>query len=288
MIRSVALAALLLASLFVPPGTAQTAAEAPLLDDPAGDVQLSVAGTPVTADSAAAYSGADLRGLSLTESRTEIAFTLTFEDLKAADQETAPEGTRTVVHFLHNGREFQLQVGRAVAHLATEYFAYLNFRDSATAEWNEIWYTFGEVIADVEAETLTVALQRDLLADADGAAPFPSRSLEGIRVESGSNLRNNPLISGGDLPTVDFPVWAQDNMPDDDSVGTYLIQLGVAQSGHARLSSAVPFRASNGEATTYILEAKAANLAKEPDTFSFKVVGASSRLTVVVPVQLLA
>lgn len=286
--RPALLTAILVASLLaLPPGSAQ-AAETVLLDDPAGDVQISANGSPATADPASAYSSADLRGLSLIEARTELTFTLTFEDLKSADEETAPEGTSTAVLFTHNGREFMLEVGRGVAQLATVYFSYLSFRDDAAADWSRVWSAFGEAVADADAETLAVSVPRDLLADADGAAPYPGRSLEAIRVESGSNFRGNPLVSGGGLPVVLFPLWTEDNMPDDGNGASYPLQLGVAQTGYARLSSEVPFRASNGEATTYILEAKAHNLAPEPDTFTFQVKGASNRLTVVVPVQALS
>lgn len=287
------LAALLLASLLVPaPAHAQVPTAGPtlLLEDPAGDVALNAGGSPAGAVPGAVYSGADLVALTLSETRSDVTFTLTFDDLKAPDEETAPDGMRTIVLFTHNLREFQLEIGRGVTHLSTEYFSYLSYRDDPTAVWSDIWVGFGEARPDYAADTLALSLSRDLLADADGAAPFPGRSLGEMRVSSGSQFRESPIFNpnNGVLPAVGFPVWVKDEMPEADApAATYAIQVGVTQTGHARLSSDIPFRASNGEATTYILEAKASNLADREDTFTFGIAGASDRLTVVVPIQVL-
>ena len=287
--RGILLAALLLTSLAATPA-AQAQDLVPLLSDPAGDVRVNLAGAPAVSDLAAVYSSADLVGLAITETRSEFVFTFTVDDLKPADQETAPEGFSMSAFFTHNGREFRLEAGRGVAGLGTVFYGYVDARDAPTADWSRLLYTLEDLQPDFTADTLAFPVQRDLLADADGAAPFPGRSLEAIHARSGSSLRDTPLLTADDpIPEVVYPAAAADDMPDDASAAaSYAVRLGVAQTGHAFLSSDLPFRASNGEATTYILNATASNLGDAADTFTFSVSGASSRVTVVVPIQVLA
>jgi hypothetical protein len=277
-----------LTSLFAAQPTAAQDSAA-LLSDPAGDVQLLVAGTPTAPDSAAAYSGADLRSLAIAETRTEFTFTITVEDLKPAEQDSAADGISISTYFTHNGREFRLEMIRSLPAVDATFYGYLNARDSANAEWNGLWFTGTEVRGDVDADTLSVTIPRDMLADAEGALPFPGRSLEGIHVKAGSTFQDAYISVGNPVPRVEWPANPSDDLPDDAAAAaTYPIALGVAQSGHAFLSSQTPFRASNGEATTYILTAVAENLGDAADRFTFAVAGASSRITVVVPVQVLA
>jgi hypothetical protein len=58
-------------------------------------------------------------------------------------------------------------------------------------------------------------------------------------------------------------------MPDEgNATATVEVRYGARQSGTARLSSATPTRASNGEATTFVYQVEARNLATDEDTFT--------------------
>lgn len=280
----VAVAALLL--LLPTMGVSAQEAGAAVVSDAAADVRTEAQGTagPAPGD---AYSSMDLTGLAITETMSDVTFTLTVADYKPADQQTAVDGVRFQVHFAHNGRWFLLTLDQSLPALTSSWFSSLDMRDTPDAEWTQVWFGL-EGRADPEAETVSVTLDRNLLADKDGAMPFPGRALEGIVVHSSAFL-SNVTIFGGMLPDVRSPVKVLDDMPDaGQPPARYAIIVGLAQSGHALLSSEVPYRASNGEATTFLLSATANNRADREDTFEFEAVGAPPRLAVTVPVTLAA
>jgi hypothetical protein len=281
---------LLLASAAVP---AQSQGGASFLEDSAGDVQLATTAAPVGPDAADAYSCIDLRSLALVETRSHVEFTLTVADLKDPSQEPA-DGCRYNVYFSHNGREFMLALYRVLpsvnAALGGGPFSWLYARDPPSTTWSSVWSSDGDASWDLAADTYAVSVPRLAFVDADGAPPSPGRSFERVRVEGVSAFKDSTLIGGlPGVPGVPMPAYAIDLMPDDwGQAPSFPFQLGVAQTGHARLSSDRPYRASNGEATTYVMNVTASNLADRDDRFTFRAVAVTGGLTVVVPVQVLA
>lgn len=282
--RLLVVAVALLMLLLLPPAplAAGQAPPAAVATDAEGDVRTQAQDTPAPGPGEA-YSGLDLVGLSIVEGAEDITFTLAVADLKPAEQETALDGLAFQVLFSHNGRSFRLSLLQNIPQLGSSWFAWLESRDSADAEWTQS-FADAEAQGDAAADTIATVLDRDLLADRDGAAPFPGRSLEGIRVQ-GWGYAGNMSVLGGLLPDVRSPVRIVDDMPDAGmEPARYAVQVGLAQTGHAQLTSHVPYRASNGEATTFLLNATAHNLGAADDTFEFAAVGAPGRLAITVPV----
>lgn len=264
---------------------AQDLVEMALLEDGTGDVNVMVAGTPGP-DASAAYPAADLVGLSLRESVESFTWVLEVGDIKPAEEDPGADGVEYEVRFEHNNRYFVLRLYVTLPLIDGRPFAYLDARDAADGYWGTVWAT-DEVEADQAADTFTIALPRQALADAEGAAPFPGRNLTAISVRSSSSFAGATFFNG---PSGSFslPYTIVDDMPEaGEPLAVYPVLVGVQQDGHARLSSAVPFRASNGEATTFVYQVEASNLGDEDETFELVASGVPDRMTVVVPVPLL-
>ena len=275
---------LLLAGLLsaVPAVQAQEAA-APLLDDPAGDAQLLVGDAPATSANAV-YPSVDLVALSVAEVPEAFIWTIEAGDLRAGNEETGADGFRYEVYFTHNGRHFMMMAAISLQAIDGQPLAYLNSRDSPDGQWTGVWFSAEAAVADLAADTVTVTLPRELLADLDGATPFPGRSLEAVHVEARSTFSGSSINVLERIPT---PYDVQDHMPNAaDAWATYAVQVGVQQLGDARLSSLQPFRASNGEATTFVYQVEASNIGDENATYQLVVAGAT-KADVVLPFDVL-
>lgn len=281
--RLLVVAACLLMLLSVPAASQEPGMGAGVLADGDGDVRSEVQGTAGPAPPGV-YASMDMVSLAVAESATEMAFTVTVADLRPASEETAVDGVRFEAQFAHNGRQFRLMFDHVLPTLDLAWLARLSMRDDGAAEWTQLWSSDVGARADPAADTITVALPRDLLADKDGASPFPGRTLDGIRMRSWAFLSNVSLFPGS-ATEARVPLQVVDDMPDaGQAPAAYPVQVGLAQTGHARLTSNVPYRASNGEATTFLLNATARNLSGGEDRFTFEAVGVPGRLSVTVPV----
>lgn len=275
--------ALLLLLVPWPPAASQGPGTA-VATDATDDVRAEVQTTP-TATPGGSHSSMDLVALAVAEDKEAVTFTVAVADLKPSSEETALDGIRFELLFSHNGREFRLEFDQVLPTLGLRWLARLDSRDDPAGDWTQVWSSDAAVVADAAADTLTVALDRDLLADRDGAAPFPSRTLDGLRMASRAFLSDIAVFPGTPAQ-IQAPVRVVDEMPDaGQPTVSYAIQVGLVQSGHARLTSSVPYRASNGEATTFLLNATARNLADREDRFSFSAVGVPGRLAVTLPVS---
>lgn len=283
MLRPSALALALLLLLPLPAPAQEDAP--PLLEDDEGDVALAAQGTQGPT-AAAAYPAVDLVALRLVEEPTSFTWQVQVADLRPGNEETGVDGSAYVVTFTHNGREFQLEVYYGLPAINGDLvFPNLSSRDNPDAEWAYVWGDPRAITLDYAADVLAVTLPRDILADADGASPYPGRSLEAIGVSASSTL------SGGSaqvIVEVPLPTTVADHMPEPGQpLAVFPVQLGVVQQGDARLFSDMPFRASNGEATTYVFDVQAQNLGDGEDVMELVAVGVPSKLTVVLPVPLL-
>lgn len=278
--RLIAVALLLL--VWLPfPATAQEPAA--LLTDAAGDVQLAVEDQPGTPTSL--YPSADVVGLTLTESATGFAFALELADLKPGTEDTGVDGVTYEILFTHNSREFQLIIYRSLPGLSDFPFPLLNMRDRPQDDWSTVWADPFAMTTDYVADVMTIPLPREVLADAQGATPFPGRTLDSIQVHVRSQLSDATINVFVPVPV---PLRVTDDMPNaGQAPASYPVQFGVQQSGHARLSSYAPFRASNGEATTYVMQVIAENLGDDVDDFELVATNIPERLTVVLPVPYL-
>lgn len=271
----------------LPAGGQATDATAPAgpvrLEDALNDVSLTVQGSPVGGVAGSVYPGADLASLTVTEQRSDFAIVVGVARLPTA-QDPGVDGVRYQVFFTHNGREFELRIAFTLTAVGGGPVAYLLSRDSPAAEWSILWVTDGLTL-DTSANTVAVDVPRELLVDADGAAPFPGRLLETIHAAATS------AFSGADIQVflvpVATPYEVRDVMPDDPGAAPSLaVALGVQQSGDARLYSPMPFRASNGEATTFIYNVSVVNLSPDNTSFELTASQVPAGYTLVLPVPL--
>ena len=270
-----ALLALLVLAL---PAPALAQDPSPLLDDPAGDVRAESAQGGYAVPG---FPAVDLLSLAVAEAPDAIAFSLKVADLAPADQDPYADGTVWTLLFSHNGRQFQATAVSFLPALAGDAPATLRFRDDGASEWDLLWR--GEARLDLGADTVTIALGRELLADASGAAPFPGRALEQVTAKASTFLSGARFFSS-DLTAGGMPAAVADQMPDAGKpAGAYPVKLGIAQTGAARLMSAVPFRSSNGEATTFVYEVEARNVGKQERRFELAAAKVPAGFTVTLP-----
>ncbi len=260
---------LLLVALMIPiPVIAQDAPA--LLEDPEGDVQIHIFDSTTTAAPSGLGEQADLRFLRIEEDRTDLTFTVGL-----ASVDTAEEISLAVnVLFQFNGRDMGLRFNRFEAVMdGARATLYQTDPGSGFSYAVEQW----PAIVDEAAATLAVEVPRNLIVDMQGNTPGPGTSLTGIHVTSDLNqfFSFDGEGSTGSL---------QDKMG-TDAPAELPILMGLEQTGHARLHAATPFRASNGEATTFVFEVEASNLGTESDIFSLKVLGAPNNWEVTTPTQ---
>jgi mannose-6-phosphate isomerase-like protein (cupin superfamily) len=254
-----ALPALLAALLVLPILPAQSDVEtASLLEDGPGDVTI-VANGMSNAAPAGQFGPADLVSLAIEESRLDFVFRLTVADLKPDSEAPLMDSTNYELGFRHNDRQFLVYAYRSTL-TETSYYAYLAVMEEGDP--------FGSTVAelpitfDIASSTMAITVGRDLLVDANGASPFPGRTLSGFHVRSASFIdsSNGGSVNLG-VVTLPLPAFAiTDTMPATGN-GTvdWAVRFGLAQTGAMHLASSVPFRASNGEATTFLFEVEATN-----------------------------
>lgn len=285
-----AFALLLVALLLVPPPTAgQTpATEYPsvhLLDDGTADVAVTVADQGTTAPSDR-WAALDLKGLDVQEQTEGFQFTLAVASL-SPDVPAAPfvEQGSYSLYFHHGDRDFRIQIqSRGINFAGNQQYI---GRVQASDPGQNAFFGVGPdqvVEVDVAAGTFRLTVDRDLLADSNGAAPQPGATLSGFHARSSGllgNVNRGVTVTGGtQAPTP----RATDLMPNSGN-GTldFEVKFGVVQTGHARLHSDIPTRASNGEATTFVYQVQAYNSGPDEDRFNLVATGAPSAWQVKLP-----
>ncbi|MEA3190436.1 MAG: hypothetical protein QOD77_1018 [Thermoplasmata archaeon] len=285
-----ALALLLTALLLVPAPIAGQAAPAEyptvhLLDDGTADVAVTVAGQG-TAAPAERMAALDLKGLDLQETTEGFVFTLAVASMapQVPAVPVAEQGSYNLF-FHHSDRDFRIQLVARGFRLdgTSDYRA----RVQASEPGRGIYYGVGpDQVVDVDqaAATFRVTVDRDLLADSNGAAPQPDALLTGFHAQSSGllgNVNRGVTLAGGQETPVPR---ASDAMPNNGN-GTldFVVAFGVQQTGHARLKSEIPTRASNGEATTFVYQVEAFNLGSDEDLFNLVAVGAPANWQVKLP-----
>jgi hypothetical protein len=246
------------------PGVQAQEAAAPMaavvvLEDPAADLEVQAAGNPA-GNPAGRFAAADLRSLAVEESKDDLVFRLSVGSLAASPEAPFAENTMYTVDFAYGDNVYRVLYYRTVAE-APRYFArfyeYDPGRDAFSASEQLV------LTVDTAANALAATVPRSIVLDENGAAPFPGRVLGGFHAASSalsaSWLNNIDLGPAGAQQVP--PTQAGDAMPDAGNGTVDLaIQLGLVQSGNARLRAEIPARASNGEANTFVYEVNATNL----------------------------
>ncbi len=262
-----------------------------VLDDETGDYYASLdnalgEGGPGITDPIPYYTFMDMDWLEVTETEDDFVFDLAVVNIEGPlDTVGFADGGFFLVHFRHNDWDFQLNVERPSGQSNIEYGAELRSKFMDAEDWGLIWDSDadeGSVTWDLGTNTITTTIDRQLLADGRGAAPYPGRSLTDFWVVA--SQRSSQAEADFNGQTLQFPWRLGDRMP-DTGIGDVAVPVlaGLKQTGHAQLASHEPFRASNGEATTFLYTVTATNTGDSPDLFSLELVGVPAPWDVELP-----
>lgn len=250
----------LICLLMVP---AAAAAPTDVLDDGSGDVHLAtVAGG--ADDSTGYYDPADMLALTVDEDRIGFDVTLHVASLEQPVGLPIMGDTAYTILFVQSDTTYRLGMQRFIDTEGTPvYNAWLHrvTQDSFGAGTELV--AAPEVTVDASAGTLQVRLQRQDLIDGNGAPPRPGDALDDMEATATTVRFISHCTTNGCQSVFE----GSDRMP-DDGTGAYQIREGVTHSGLARLTTPLPYRMSNGGATTVVFDVTAHNDADEDRLFS--------------------
>lgn len=262
------LAALLLAPL---PTLAQDVPPGPvvLLTDDASDVAAYAQAGPDAVPTDVpdgAFDNADLLSLAVLETPAEFQFHLGLTTLDGGPTEGILAAIQYVVTFRHADLAYLLRIYG----FGDTFFGSVERMPTDPDQPYGAYVADATMAVDPATSTIIAGVPRDAILDSEGAAPYPGRVLDLFSVTAGY-LNQGGIYSPG-LP---FP-WAyvEDRMPEQGPSDVVLpVVFGIAQSGDLRLTSSEPFRASNGEAGTFVFRVNATNLAGDDQMAEFVAVG---------------
>lgn len=265
-----------------PDGSTPAPAAIDVLSDVRGDVHAALQGqSPAIPD--ARFKALDLVAASAQETRDELLFTIQLSSLADNEVPIAEDGMYTL-HFRYQDVDYAVVVDRYVS---TDVYLYGQLTRTEPGSQQISYVGYVAAVEDTAAGTITATVRRDDVTDLNGASPFPGRSLQAFWAETHIPYRGGNFINIG-VTSVSFPVDVTDRMPDSATGATPLpIRLGIAQQGHALMTSPDPMRASNGEATTFVFTVHAKNLGGNEELFEMTPTGAPANWAVTVPDQYL-
>jgi hypothetical protein len=236
------------------------------LADPSGDVRaehFEGTSTPVSG-----WESMDLLALDLNETPEAFRF-----KVKAGviNQETRQDRGNYFVHFAHGQVYYVLRLLQAVDNGAP--FGSLFQVSDANAVWGQY---MGQLPASIDPATQTIwaDVPRRMVLDENGAPPERGHALTNLFVDSEAHVTG--ISFGGFMGLQGGPAIIGDVMPDAERA-SWPIQWGGSQvSGPVQLSVDRPYRASNGEETTYKFQVTLANLDSRERWFDAKAVGLPS------------
>ncbi len=264
------LVALLLVTL-IPIAPAQSTGA--LGDDGANDVK-----NPAGLPGIPGLEAVDLRAFNVREDAKSFHFDITVESLEK-DLQPGIAFTEYTVDLVHNEKPFRVEVSRQNI-AGTSAFRGVIMEYDAARDW---YYGISaiDVTPDYANNMVSAEVPRQHLRDADGALPVPGRVLEDFVVRASANELINGLILNG-IPAPE--VYYADTLPDTGTLDAKVaVQFGVTSSGHLRLSSEEPFRASNGEATTFVFYVTATNNGSQEDNVNFEATGFPAKWDITLP-----
>lgn len=268
-----------------------------LLEDDAGDVEFSTSG--VEAPHGDRFQSLDLTGLFISEGQEDLVFRIQVADINPDNRIQYVEGGGVLVEFvMGEGSLTPMSVDRddpevsddaapdqyAIELRHDDGFAFTELYRFDVAQGDYVWVDYlGVAEIDTSLESWVVTVPRDDLLDSQGAAIRPGIPLREFYARSLGNFYGLYFISiQQDGSAGFFDVY--DQMPDDGvPTGNFEAELGVQQTGHLRLDSPAPVRASNGEATTYVYDITLLSNADFVDDVNLAIVGAPSTWEVKLP-----
>ncbi len=218
-----------------------------LVEDPAGDVQATFDGNAVPAPGQ--FTAIDLRSFAIREDPAGFVLDVQVEGLGDG---LRPDWGNVQVRLTFDGVLFYVNFNRA--------------QDSAAYFGSVIRVVEGEgyefvrsipVDRDLATGHLWLRLERQDLVGAGGQRPGRGDQLTELTVigSAAAGYMAQPQNQLGAGPWI--PTWIGDIMPDDGAAPPVDVQFGGGDGEGASLEADEPFRASNGEATTYLYTLKA-------------------------------
>jgi hypothetical protein len=230
-----------------------------VLEDSLGDVEATVTNW---------NDQIDLIGLDLEETEKDIIFRL-----EIADPGTSPDvfffgSVNYWIGMDYGDNEWRLRINRG-ANIDTD----VSWSGSLI-QTNGEQGSFGRGIpVEIDVNTLVATVPRGALYNENFQELSRDRQLENIQVTSG----------GREISVADQrPINATDAMPDDGIGVDWIAKLGPLQIGPAILWSDTPYRASNGEETTYAFEVQL--LSTETRDMNLRVENVPAGWNVILPV----
>lgn len=256
-----------------------------VITDPLGDMVAELKDGPGINDPTGHYDFQDLEWIDVTEEKDGFWFTVKVASIEVELDNTVgfSDGGYMRIFFVHNDWDYFLEIERPSGQLFIEYYARLYSKSVESDDWGRIWVK-DDTTFDLNANTITQFVPRIDLPDAKGASPFPGRSLTEFYAITGQRSSDFRGELGNTGQTFEAP-WhlgdvAPDGGPSDIPVP---IVFGLQQSGNAQLVSDEPYRASNGEETTFIYTVNATNTGDVADLFVIEAVGVPGSWDVTVP-----
>lgn len=262
---SIALATLLLL-------TSAAAEPVRVLTDSEGDVDANLPDGSTPPGGTYDPEGADLLWLDVDETTDSFRF-----DLAVAEVAPSDDGSGYAdffVEFMHADQAYRLVVQRFPNIEGS--FSYDAEVQSYDAGRERFVTTYPiDLVVDAGQNVYSMTVPRDALVDGNGTAPTAGREFRLLRVQSVEQV-DSAFLYGA--------IQMRDHMPDDGvSDLPYKVQRGLTQTGHARLESDDPVRASNGEEATFVYYVEAHNLEERDDRFDLAVDGVPDGWDVTLP-----
>lgn len=266
-----AVLAVLTALLFLP----FASAEVQVLEDAEGDVEATLAGQ-APAGPVVDTAPFDLLGLYVDEQPERFLMRAQVAGLDQ-DNPTYLDSSVINVDFQHKDQGYRVQYVRSTLTGGVQYDARLQVYDSGRQDYFQAMRLPLQV--DEGSGSMTAEVPRVALADGNGTEPMKGRAFTLWKAFS----RNQDEIFLGSGGTV-RPLQVRDSMPDDGfGPDPYEIVHGLEQSGHARLWSDNPVRASNGEKATFVYYLEGSNSEEEDDQFTLGLDGVPEGWDVTLP-----
>lgn len=225
-----------------------------LMEDPEGDVRANHCGaadTPLTG-----FESMDLRSLSITE--TPFHINLAVETTGLAREANYDSGNY-FVWLRHDDIQYVVRMYQDNAGTGAIADVLLSPDGSVFGQ------LYATVAASVQGATIYAEIPKNNLRGELGAWPHTGKALEDIRVSAQAHATG---VYG--CPDSTGPVIIRDDMGADAWARFETHYGGVTIDGPVAYAVDLPFRASNGEATTYAFNQRITNLADGPRTFTFE------------------
>lgn len=216
-----------------------------VLEDPAGDVEMSSWGTGTAA--VGPWEAVDLLGLAMEEDPDSLFVTIDVGGFPSCEGGQCINAGDVRTYFMHGEAGYYVQQG--LDPLGAAYGRLHHWE--GTPDGPVIDRALGAV-KDIDETTVTVRVPRAYLIDESGAPPMRGSELTDIHTRSYSqfSLGGQDPRGGED----DDMLVTRDRMGFED-MGNFTFRLGGATSnGPISIQSDAPFRSSNGGAATYRYE----------------------------------